>query len=138
MLKYIISDHAGAELKHYILKTNPELIDLSPINTESDDYPDFAKKLVKTLTIDPLNQGIAICGSGQGICMSLNRSKKIRAALIINKSQIKTSKEHNNANVICFSQIHTERTEINEIINIFNNTTFSKEQRHQKRIDKIS
>jgi ribose 5-phosphate isomerase B len=138
MLKYIVSDHAGRELKNKILKNHPYLIDLSPENNDADDYPDFAKKLLKSLALDPKNEGIAICGSGQGICMSLNRSKKIRACLILNKEQVKSCREHNNSNVICFSQNFTNESEINEILDIFNNTKFSKLERHNRRINKIS
>jgi ribose 5-phosphate isomerase B len=138
MLKYIVSDHAGSELKEMILRLAPYLIDLAPNNTAADDYPDFALILAQKLKYEPNSQGIAICGSGQGICMSLNRYKHIRAGLILDVAQVITLRKHNNANVLCLSQAFTNANDIALIMDTFNNTAFSNEIRHTRRITMIS
>ncbi len=133
---YIVSDHAGVELKNYILNLGLKITDLSPINEPTDDYPDFAKTLAKKLKSEPGSLGIAICGSGQGVCIAINKFEFIRAGLIFNKLQIANLKLHNDANVICLSQEFTVKDDLIEILNSFINTKFSNEERHLRRINK--
>lgn len=135
---YIVSDHAGTELKKSILQIFPNIIDLSHTNNPDDDYPDFANLLASTLSLEPTALGIAICGSGQGICMSLNRYNHIRAGLIIDLKQVKSSKEHNHANVLCLSQKFTDQSNLKELVDSFVNTPYDNNLRHIRRIKKIS
>ncbi|MGL4759788.1 MAG: RpiB/LacA/LacB family sugar-phosphate isomerase [Patescibacteria group bacterium] len=134
---YIVSDHAGQELKEILINEFPFLIDLTYKNTPTDDYPDFAIVLAKKLKIDPNSLGLAICGSGQGICIAINKFAHIRAGLIIKKDQVKNIKLHNNANVICLSNEFTNRNDLKEIVNDFIKFEFSNEERHIRRIKKI-
>jgi ribose 5-phosphate isomerase B len=138
MQLYIISDHAGVELKKFILETHPNIIDLSPVNYPTDDFPDFARTLAKKLLNEPDSMGIAVCGSGEGICMALNRNKHIRAGLIFYVEQIKNLRLHNDANVICLSQDYTKQELIKDIIEQFVTVEPSKEEKYLRRIKKIS
>ncbi len=139
---YISSDHAGYELKEYIIKelknkSNFNIIDLGTnSSTISVDYPDFALKLAKSVNSDEKSFGIGICGTGIGISIALNKIDNIRAALVYNKSTAKLSKEHNNANIIVFGSREIKFEDVIEYINIYESTKF--EERHQKRIDKIT
>ncbi|MBM3590221.1 MAG: ribose 5-phosphate isomerase B [Alphaproteobacteria bacterium] len=101
---YIASDHAGFNLKKFIIeslkKYQTEVFDLGCDSSKNSvDYPDFANKLCDK--IDDQSFGILICGSGIGISISANRHKQIRAALCHNKNTAKLARAHNNANVIC-------------------------------------
>lgn len=135
---YIVSDHAGTELKQKILELYPNIIDLSPINNPSDDYPDFANLLASKLQKNPQDLGIAICGSGQGICMSLNRHNHIRAGLVIELEQVKSLREHNHGNVLCLSQRFSDQENLRAIIDSFVSISYNNDLRHLRRIQKIS
>ena len=81
---FIASDHAGYKLKKYIISKFYKKInisDLGPINEDSVDYPDFAKKLAKKVAIKKGNFGILVCGAGMGMAIAANKTKNVRAAL---------------------------------------------------------
>lgn len=138
---FIASDHAGFELKKFIIselsKNNLNFEDLGCDSSEkSVDYPDFAQKLCKEI-ISENEVGILICGSGVGISIASNRFKNIRAALCHNPEIAKLSRSHNNANVVCLgSRIISQETAL-EIINCFFNTNFEA-GRHEGRIKKLT
>ena len=108
---FVASDHAGFELKNDLvmrLKSfggfDVETHDLGPESADRVDYPDFAAKTVAAvLNPEPKSRtfGLLICGSGQGMAMSANRHKGIRAALAWNEESAKLARAHNNANVLC-------------------------------------
>lgn len=112
----ISSDHAGFELKKYLIKelANARLNlnkkpsvsltveDLGPSEYKSNDaYPLFAQGLAKKVLADKSALGIMICGTGQGSAMSLNRFKGVRAAVCVTQKMAKVAREHNDANVLC-------------------------------------
>jgi ribose 5-phosphate isomerase B len=139
---YIVSDHAGFELKeqltHKFDKSDLELVDLTPEIKENDDYSDVAKILADKLLADPKSKGIAICGSGQGIMMSLNRYEHIRAGFSLKREIVRHSRLHNDANVLCLPGRFVNTTKAFKLIKLFYNTPFSKVRRHERRIEKIS
>ncbi len=100
----IASDHAGYSLKEYIknflLKKKISIKDVGTKNDESVDYPDYAHKLSKILKKNKKAIGVLICGSGQGMIMTANKHKNIRAALCYNAESTKLSRLHNDANII--------------------------------------
>jgi ribose 5-phosphate isomerase B len=109
---YIASDHAGYDLKTVLFqsaiarKHGFEVVDLGPANSDRVDYPDFSSKVVSAVLKDhsrskDVSFGLLICGSGQGMAMSANRNKGIRAALAWNEESAKLSRAHNDANVLC-------------------------------------
>lgn len=135
----IVSDHRGYDLKNKIQKQikNIDFVDYGTNSKESVDYPDYAFKLGKAINKKEVELGIAICGSGIGMSIALNKVKGIRCARVTSIKDAKITKNDNNANVISFSS-DLNFNKIKRIIEEFINTPYSNEERHQKRIDKIS
>lgn len=108
---YVASDHAGFELKQALLSRlrqstdfDVETLDFGPLNSDRVDYPDYARKVVEAVLVKEPHlrkMGLLICGSGQGMAMSANRHKGIRAALAWNEESAKLSRAHNDANILC-------------------------------------
>lgn len=135
----IANDHRGVELKNYLLErlNEYEVVDLGTDMSESVDYPDYAFLLGEKVANHELDYGIAICGSGIGISIACNKVKGIRCAKVSNVEEAKYTRLDNDANIIALSAT-TNEEEALEIINTFLKTEFSKEERHQRRIDKIT
>ena len=130
----LASDHAGFELKEYVktwLKAkNYPFEDFGTYSTDSCDYPDFAHPLALAVEAGECYPGIAICGSGEGISMTLNKHQGIRAALCWMPEIAHLARQHNDANVlVMFGGQHATP-------NQFFSTDFEG-GRHQKRIEKI-
>ena len=136
----LASDHAGIETKNFIISKLEEkaipYIDFGTYSTESTDYPDFAHQLAKAVEADECYPGIAVCGSGNGINMTVNKHQKVRAALCWNKQIAELARSHNDANILSLPGRFLEEEEIYEILVAFLNTPFEG-GRHQRRIDKI-
>ncbi len=141
MKKIIIaSDHAGYSLKEYVKKflLKKKLI-LKDIGTKSEDrvdYPLYAHKLSKIIKRDRNSVGVLICGSGQGMIMTANKHKNIRAALCYNVKSTKLSRLHNDANIITLGSRLISKKNAIKYLNIFLKTKFEG-GRHKKRIKKI-
>ncbi|MBC7472467.1 MAG: RpiB/LacA/LacB family sugar-phosphate isomerase [candidate division SR1 bacterium] len=139
---YITSDHAGFELKNILVawfqKSNKEFEDLYPEFIEADDYPDRAKELATKLKENSKAKGIAICGTGVGICIALNRYTWIRAVLSPKREIVRLSRQHNDSNIICLAGKYTTHKKAIAIVKVFLNTPFIKEERHTRRLSKIS
>ena len=136
----IASDHAGYSLKEYIKKFyEKKKLLFKDIGTETEvsvDYPDYAHKLSKIIMKNRNTVGVLICGSGQGMIMSANKHKNIRAALCYNAKSTKLSRLHNDANIITLASRLISKKNAIKYINIFLKTKFEG-GRHKKRIKKI-
>lgn len=136
----IASDHAGYELKQYVrtwLEANGwEYKDFGTYSTESCDYSDFAHPLANAVEAGECYPGIAICGSGNGINMTLNKHQGIRAALCWIPEISHLARQHNDANVLVMPGRFISTDEADKILTEFFNTAFEG-GRHQRRIDKI-
>ena len=133
-------DHAGYELKEYV-KTwleakGWEYKDFGTYSTDSCDYPDFAHPLAEAVEVGECYPGIAICGSGEGISMTLNKHQGIRAALVWIPEIAKMTRLHNDANVLVMPGRYIDTETASQIMEEFFTTEFEG-GRHQKRIDKI-
>ena len=133
-------DHAGYELKEYV-KTwleakGWEYKDFGTYSTDSCDYPDFAHALGEAIDKGELERGIALCGSGEGISMTMNKHQSVRAALCWLPEIAKLSRQHNNSNVLCMPARFISNDEALEMLNTWLETEFEG-GRHQRRIDKI-
>ncbi len=141
MKVYLASDHAGFPLKmgiiDYLKRNDIEFVDLGTYSLDSVDYPDYAHKLATALKNDSSGLGIAICGSGNGICISMNKFPHIRAALCWNEELARLARAHNNANVLCLSGWFVPVYTAHQIVKAFLETEFEG-GRHQRRIDKIA
>ena len=136
----IASDHAGFNLKEYIkdflINKNVSIIDLGPINEDSVDYPDYAKRVSNRVKSKKSDVGILVCGSGLGMSMAANRHKKIRAALCYSIKNAKLSRLHNDANVITLGERLTNKSLAMKCVNTFLKTNFEG-GRHLKRVKRI-
>ncbi len=141
MKKIILaSDHAGYSLKEFIkkslLKKKLTIQDVGTKSSQKVDYPDYAHKLSKNLKKNTNTIGILICGSGQGMIMTANKHKNIRAALCYDAKSTKLSRLHNDANVITLGSRMISKKNAIKFIDIFLKTGFEG-GRHKKRIRKM-
>lgn len=136
----IASDHAGVEMKaglvEYLRRHKHEVIDFGPYSADSVDYPDFAHPLARAVEKGEVEKGIALCGTGNGMAMTLNHHQGIRAGLAWNKDIARLVKEHNDANVLVMPARFISKGKAKEMVKIWLETEFSA-GRHQRRIDKI-
>ena len=134
-------DHAGYDLKVKILdileKKGYIVEDFGPFSDASVDYPDFVHPLAKAVEKKQFDFGILICGSGNGVAITANKHKKIRAALCWNETLAKLARAHNNANILCLAGRFIEFELAVEIVNSFLKTDFDG-GRHLRRIRKIN
>ncbi len=134
-------DHAGfiykEKTKNFLEKSGYILNDYGCFSEESVDYPDFAHQLAKSIKEKSNNIGIQFCGTGNGINMSANKHKEVRAAICWNTHIAEQARLHNNANILTMPARHLEWEEVEQIITTFINTEFEG-GRHQKRVNKIN
>ena len=137
----IASDHAGINLKSNIcnyLKQNKYNFDNLGTNSDKTvDYPDYGYKIAQKMKFNNNLIGIAICGSGIGISIALNRYEWIRAALVYNVETASLSRKHNNSNVIVFGDRLIDTKLAIDCLEIFLKEEFE-EGRHKIRIDKLN
>jgi len=133
----IANDHGGYELKRHLLSyfesKGIEVVNLGTNSNESVDYPVYGELLAREVLKGEYDFGIAICGTGIGISMAVNKFQGIRAALIYDLNTAMLAKEHNNANVIVLGGRTLTNKKAEELIEAFMNSKF--EERHQHRLD---
>jgi ribose 5-phosphate isomerase B len=134
-------DHAGFQLKE-IIKSELEsegyfLEDFGPFSDQSVDYPDFVHPVANSVENGENNFGILICGSGNGVAMTANKHKGIRAAVCWNEMLAKLARAHNDANILCLAGRFLDDELAMEIVDTFLKTDFDG-GRHIKRIKKIT
>lgn len=136
----LCSDHAGFELKEYIKSVltarSIEFRDFGAHSQQSVDYADYAHPMATAIESGELVRGIAICGSGNGINMTLNKHQGIRAALCWLPEIAQLARQHNNANVLVMPGRFVSHELALEMVELFMETPFEG-GRHQCRIDKI-
>jgi ribose 5-phosphate isomerase B len=136
----IVSDHAGYYLKdklvNYLRNENIELKDLGSYSPEAVDYPDFGHPLANAVSTGEYELGISICGTGNGINMTVNKHPGIRSALCWNEEISSLARAHNNANICALPGRFINESEAYLIVKTFLNTEFEG-GRHKRRIDKI-
>ena len=133
-------DHAGFELKQFVIQYLEEkglsFKDYGTYSTDSCDYPDFAHALARGIEGGAVEKGIAICGSGEGISMTLNKHQGIRAALVWDPEIAHMTRLHNDANVLAMPGRYISTETARAIMDEFLNTDFEG-GRHIRRIEKI-
>ena len=136
----IASDHAGFKLKesikNFLINKNISIIDLGPMNENSVDYPDYAKKASNRIKLKKSDVGILVCGSGTGMAISANKIKGIRAAVCYSLKSTRLSRQHNNANIISIGSRLTRKNIALKLVSIFLETKFEG-GRHLRRVKKI-
>ena len=133
-------DHAGFEYKEQVLKmlaaAGWQVIDKGAYSLDSVDYPDFAHPVASIVEEGKATAGILICGSGNGVCMTANKYKGIRAALCWNEEIVSLARQHNNANVLCLPARFISIEKAEAMVNVFLATAFEG-GRHERRVEKI-
>ena len=133
-------DHAGYEMKEFVIglleAEGIAFKDFGTYSTDSVDYPDYAHPLATAVEKGECYPGIAICGSGNGITITLNKHQGIRAALCWNEEIARLARLHNDANIVSMPGRFIDQVMAAKIVETFLNTEFEG-GRHQKRIDKI-
>ena len=136
----ITNDHRGLNVKQFLTEYLTELgynvIDYGTDSEEPADFPDYAKKLGIGIKEEEVDLGIAICGTGIGMSIALNKMKGIYCAKVSTKSEAALSKSHNDANVIAISE-EMDRELMKDVIKTFIETPFSNIDRYKTRNNKI-
>ena len=133
------NDHAGVDYKNYIIENLNDTYEIKNHGTNEEssvDYPDFAHPVSLDVENKNSDLGILICGSGNGVAMTANKHKKVRAALCWSKEIAKLAKQHNNANVVCIPARFISKEDALQIVRSFIDTKFEG-GRHERRVNKI-
>lgn len=144
MIIYIGADHRGFELKEYLKNSlkgkGYELVDLGNDHYEKgDDYPDFAEKVAREVSLNYERAvGIVICGSGVGVDVVVNKFRKIRSALVATPDQAYDSRNDDNTNILSLGANYLKPEDAKNIAVTWLETPFSGEERHKRRLEKIS
>jgi ribose 5-phosphate isomerase B len=137
----LAADHAGFELKDLLRKALEEegyaVLDLGTSGPQSVDYPDYADRLAKALAEGKAARGIAVCGTGIGISMALNRHRHVRAALCHDSTSARLAREHNDANVLALGARLIGVEAARDCLKTFLKTEFAG-GRHAPRIAKLA
>jgi ribose 5-phosphate isomerase B len=141
MIISIGNDHAGPEYKKAIVDmlvaSGHQVNNHGTDSQDSVDYPDFAHLVGQDVHNEVCDLGVVICGSAQGVSMTVNKYEKVRGAVCWNKEIAQLARQHNNANIICIPARFTSIPQAVIMVQTFLETSFEG-GRHQKRVDKIS
>ncbi len=134
------SDHAGFQykekIKQYLAQKGWSVEDKGTFSEESTDYPDYAHPVAAMVEDGKAAAGILICGSGNGVCMTANKHKGVRAALCWNEELASLARQHNNANVLCMPERFVDYNTAQNMTELFITTAFEG-GRHERRVEKI-
>ena len=134
-------DHAGFEYKEILIEMltadGHEVKDFGPYNLDSVDYPDFVHPVANAINNNEFEMGILICGSANGVAITANKHKDIRAAICWDSPLASLARLHNDANILCIPARFVSIAQAKEITNLFINTAFEG-GRHANRVNKIN
>ncbi len=136
----IACDHAGYEMKEFLVgylgAQGFEVLDFGTHSPESVDYPDYAHQLGEAIDRGELDRGIGLCGSGEGMAMTLNKHQAVRAGLAWQQEIAELIRRHNDANVLVLPARFVSNDEAVVLVDTFLSTEFEG-GRHDKRVKKI-
>jgi ribose 5-phosphate isomerase B len=137
----IVSDHAAfqmkAELIEHLRERGYDALDLGTTSTDSVDYPDYGYRIAQAIASGEAERGVALCGSGIGISIAVNRHPACRCALVSDGLSARLAREHNDANVLAIGARIVGIETARDCLDQFLATPFAG-GRHQRRIDKLS
>lgn len=135
------SDHAGFQLKELLAEhlraAGHEVIDVGTGDTVSVDYPDFGRAVGEAVVTGQVRFGVAVCGSGIGICIAANKLPGIRAATVHDVTSARLSREHNDANVMCVGARFIGSQVALDAVDAFLAAEFAG-GRHSRRVEKLN
>lgn len=140
---YLASDHAGFDLKKkvqaFLVTQNYIVEDCGDfVKDAGDDYPDFISKAAEKVSLDKNSMGIVFGKSGAGEGIVANKFANVRAIIGFSKENVRLAREDNDANVLSLGSAFISGDQAMELIKLFLETPFSNEDRHKRRIEKIS
>lgn len=144
MVIYFGSDHGGfalkESLKSFVIDQGFEVVDLGNDHYDKDDdYPDFASAVARKVMLGGESaRGVVICKSGAGVDFTVNKFPGIRSVLGIVSDQIYDARHDDDVNVLSISSTFTNEEDAKKMLQVFVETSFSGEERHQRRLDKLS
>jgi ribose 5-phosphate isomerase B len=134
-------DHAGFELKEAVKKLLQDngwtVEDKGTYSADSTDYPDYAHPVADMVSTGAASVGVLICGSGNGVCMTANKHKDVRAALCWNEEIAALARQHNNANIICIPARFVSQEQAFSMLDTFLSIAFEG-GRHERRVAKMA
>ncbi len=134
------SDHAGYRLKNviaaHVAELGHQVLDLGTHSPDSVDYPDYGAAVGRAVAAGEADLGIAVCGSGIGICMAASKVPGVRAGTVHDVTSARMARLHNDANVMCVGERFTGEQVALDAVDVFLATDFEG-GRHQRRVDKI-
>ena len=137
----IASDHAGYEMKEFLVgyldAMGYEVLDFGTHSPDSVDYADFAHPLAEAIENGELERGIALCGSGEGMTMTLNKHRGIRAGLCWDAEVASLIRRHNDANMLAIGAGFTGKNLAERMVEVFLSTDFEG-GRHERRVNKLN
>lgn len=137
----LASDHAAVALKailvEHVRALGHEPVDLGPNSTDSVDYPDYGYKLADAIASGTAEMGVALCGSGIGISIAVNRNPACRCARVSEPLSARLAREHNDANVIAMGERLIGPDMAKDCLAVFLSTAFAGD-RHVRRVTKLS
>ncbi len=136
----VASDHAGYELKEavkrHLTAAGHEVVDFGTNSTASTDYPDYATPAARAVASGEVDRGVFVCGSGQGMVMTANKVRGVRAALAWQPDVARLSRQHNDANVLALPARFMGTEEALETVDVWMDTEFEG-GRHIPRVEKM-
>ncbi len=137
----IAGDHACVDMKAFVIglleEKGVDVEDLGPFDTNAVDYPDYAKAVTDAIVQGKAEKGVLICGTGIGMSIAANQVSGIRAALAHDATTARLSREHNDANVLCFGARIVGKEVVRDIVTAWLDTPFSGSERHVIRLEKV-
>jgi len=134
-------DHAGFDYKSAVIELLQDkgftVLDKGTNGTDSVDYPDFVHPVAQDVSNQKVSLGIVMCGSGNGVAMTVNKYADIRAALCWNKELAALGRQHNNANILAIPVRFIDQQTALAMVDTFVTTSFEG-GRHQRRVQKIN
>lgn len=139
---FIGADHNGFEIKEklegYLTLEGHEVVDQGDIDLKpDDDFPMYAANVATAVLAEAGSKGILLCGSGQGVCMAANRYKGIRASLVWDQDEAKSSRNDDDANIICLPASKLTYEQAEKLVDIWLATPFAGAARYQRRIKQL-
>ncbi len=135
------SDHAGYEMKEqlasWLAEAGHAVYDLGTHSSDPVDYPDYAAAVARAVLDGRADRGVIVCGSGAGACIAANKLNGIRAGLAHDTYTAHQMVEHDDANVLCLGSRVIGRALAEDLVRVFIEARFSRDDRHVRRLDKI-
>lgn len=135
------NDHAGTLYKHeitaHLIEKGIEVVNFGTDDSLSVDYPDFVHPVARAVSDERVDFGIVVCGSGNGVSMTVNKYEAIRGALCWTKEIAYLARTHNDANILCIPARFISIHQAIEMVEVFLNTEFEG-GRHLNRVNKIA